>query len=238
MLYTWLTKTEDSLSTLANLPFIQTNSHLSQHSRKGSGSVFWFWVVEAAGFLSSRLHSVISFFRGGMVQTSEQYEFVHHALSLYESRLSAEAVEWSQEGWPTCKISWGNLFHYLPAASSRSLLQWKERLWSHLWKDCVWFGKSIKIAGPLLYMNVCKLSKNDFSRGYCTDATHGFHAYLKGGFISVITVSAMWTVCMCYCCSQLDTGTSTEEMFIKCINALTFANSVLWMDCQLLNCTC
>uniref|UniRef100_A0A673ULJ3 protein-tyrosine-phosphatase n=1 Tax=Suricata suricatta TaxID=37032 RepID=A0A673ULJ3_SURSU len=30
--------------------------------------------------------------RGGMVQTSEQYEFVHHALCLYESRLSAETV--------------------------------------------------------------------------------------------------------------------------------------------------
>ncbi|XP_076861602.1 receptor-type tyrosine-protein phosphatase R isoform X2 [Brachyhypopomus gauderio] len=29
--------------------------------------------------------------RGGMIQTEEQYEFVHHALSLYESRLSAEA---------------------------------------------------------------------------------------------------------------------------------------------------
>uniref|UniRef100_A0A8C6VMG1 protein-tyrosine-phosphatase n=1 Tax=Naja naja TaxID=35670 RepID=A0A8C6VMG1_NAJNA len=31
--------------------------------------------------------------RGGMVQTSEQYEFVHHALNLYESRLSTEAVQ-------------------------------------------------------------------------------------------------------------------------------------------------
>ncbi|KAM3832607.1 receptor-type tyrosine-protein phosphatase R isoform 1-T1 [Vipera latastei] len=31
--------------------------------------------------------------RGGMVQTSEQYEFVHHALNLYESRLSAEAIQ-------------------------------------------------------------------------------------------------------------------------------------------------
>nr|DBA31129.1 TPA: hypothetical protein GDO54_007029 [Pyxicephalus adspersus] len=31
--------------------------------------------------------------RGGMVQTSEQYQFVHHALSLYESRLSAEKVQ-------------------------------------------------------------------------------------------------------------------------------------------------
>ncbi|XP_053439605.1 receptor-type tyrosine-protein phosphatase R isoform X2 [Nycticebus coucang] len=30
--------------------------------------------------------------RGGMVQTSEQYEFVHHALCLYESRLAAETV--------------------------------------------------------------------------------------------------------------------------------------------------
>ncbi|XP_036977629.1 receptor-type tyrosine-protein phosphatase R [Acanthopagrus latus] len=28
--------------------------------------------------------------RGGMIQTGEQYEFVHHALILYESRLSAE----------------------------------------------------------------------------------------------------------------------------------------------------
>ncbi|KAL4660245.1 receptor-type tyrosine-protein phosphatase R isoform X2 [Arapaima gigas] len=28
--------------------------------------------------------------RGGMIQTGEQYEFVHHALSLYESRLSAD----------------------------------------------------------------------------------------------------------------------------------------------------
>uniref|UniRef100_A0A672FB90 protein-tyrosine-phosphatase n=1 Tax=Salarias fasciatus TaxID=181472 RepID=A0A672FB90_SALFA len=29
--------------------------------------------------------------RGGMIQTCEQYEFVHHALSLYEARLSAES---------------------------------------------------------------------------------------------------------------------------------------------------
>uniref|UniRef100_W5NHA0 protein-tyrosine-phosphatase n=1 Tax=Lepisosteus oculatus TaxID=7918 RepID=W5NHA0_LEPOC len=29
--------------------------------------------------------------RGGMIQTGEQYEFVHHALSLYESRLSTDA---------------------------------------------------------------------------------------------------------------------------------------------------
>ncbi|XP_041114158.1 receptor-type tyrosine-protein phosphatase R-like isoform X1 [Polyodon spathula] len=29
--------------------------------------------------------------RGGMVQTGEQYEFIHHTLSLYESRLSADA---------------------------------------------------------------------------------------------------------------------------------------------------
>lgn len=28
--------------------------------------------------------------RGGMIQTGEQYEFVHHALSLYEARLSAD----------------------------------------------------------------------------------------------------------------------------------------------------
>lgn len=33
----------------------------------------------------------------GMVQTSRQYEFVHHALCLYESRLSAETVQWFSE---------------------------------------------------------------------------------------------------------------------------------------------
>lgn len=35
-----------------------------------------------------------------MVQTSEQYEFVHHALCLYESRLSAETVQWFSEDLP------------------------------------------------------------------------------------------------------------------------------------------
>lgn len=29
-----------------------------------------------------------------MIQTGEQYEFVHHALSLYEARLSAETGQW------------------------------------------------------------------------------------------------------------------------------------------------
>lgn len=31
-----------------------------------------------------------------MIQTGEQYEFVHHALSLYESRLSAETGQWGR----------------------------------------------------------------------------------------------------------------------------------------------
>lgn len=34
--------------------------------------------------------------RGGMIQTGEQYEFVHHALSLYEGRLSADPGQWTQ----------------------------------------------------------------------------------------------------------------------------------------------
>lgn len=45
-----------------------------------------------------------------MVQTSEQYEFVHHALCLYESRLSAETVQWFSEDlpdlWSLGVISW------------------------------------------------------------------------------------------------------------------------------------
>uniref|UniRef100_A0A672QMH0 protein-tyrosine-phosphatase n=1 Tax=Sinocyclocheilus grahami TaxID=75366 RepID=A0A672QMH0_SINGR len=31
--------------------------------------------------------------RGGMIQTEEQYEFVHHALNLYESRLREEPAQ-------------------------------------------------------------------------------------------------------------------------------------------------
>lgn len=49
----------------------------------------------------------------------------------------------------------------------------------------------------------------------------------KGGFNSVMLISAIWNVCMCYCCSQMDIGTSTEEMFNKCIKALTFANCLV-----------
>lgn len=31
--------------------------------------------------------------RGGMIQTCEQYQFVHHVLSLYEKQLSHSAEE-------------------------------------------------------------------------------------------------------------------------------------------------
>lgn len=34
--------------------------------------------------------------RGGMIQTGEQYEFVHHALRLYEGHLSADPGQWTQ----------------------------------------------------------------------------------------------------------------------------------------------
>ena len=34
--------------------------------------------------------TITSLCRGGMIQTGEQYEFLHHALSLYEASLSAE----------------------------------------------------------------------------------------------------------------------------------------------------
>ncbi|XP_074916024.1 receptor-type tyrosine-protein phosphatase R isoform X3 [Chelonoidis abingdonii] len=49
--------------------------------------------VEEDRMASAGRGPVIVHCRGGMIQTSEQYEFVHHALSLYESRLSAEAVQ-------------------------------------------------------------------------------------------------------------------------------------------------
>ena len=31
--------------------------------------------------------------RGGMIQTAEQYQFVHHVLSLYEKQMSYHAEE-------------------------------------------------------------------------------------------------------------------------------------------------
>lgn len=33
--------------------------------------------------------------RGGMIQTGEQYEFVHHALNLFEARPPAETGQWA-----------------------------------------------------------------------------------------------------------------------------------------------
>lgn len=35
----------------------------------------------------------ISIGRGGMIQTCEQYQFVHHAMSLYEKQLSLQSSE-------------------------------------------------------------------------------------------------------------------------------------------------
>lgn len=67
-----------------------------------------------------------------------------------------------------------------------------------------------------------------YKRRYRTETTHGFRIYVQRyGFNSVILISAVWNVCTCYCCSRMDIGTSTEEMFIKCINALTFANCLV-----------
>jgi len=35
---------------------------------------------------------VLSIFRGGMVQTHEQYDFVHHALCEYEKQLAEPVI--------------------------------------------------------------------------------------------------------------------------------------------------
>ncbi|KAM4677202.1 receptor-type tyrosine-protein phosphatase R isoform 2-T2 [Discoglossus pictus] len=60
--------------------FIATSIGCSQLKEKG--------IVDALSIVCQ-----LRMDRGGMVQTSEQYQFVHHALSLYESRLSAETVQ-------------------------------------------------------------------------------------------------------------------------------------------------
>ncbi len=43
--------------------------------------------------LSELLNPLCVFLRGGMIQTCEQYQFVHHVLSLYEKQLSHTAEE-------------------------------------------------------------------------------------------------------------------------------------------------
>lgn len=52
---------------------------------------------------------------------------------------------------------------------------------------------------------------------------------LKGGFISVITISAIQNVCMVCTTAAVRWKLEClqEKCFSKCINALTFANSVL-----------
>ncbi|KAK4832592.1 hypothetical protein QYF61_024383 [Mycteria americana] len=76
--------------------FLCTPSLLAGGSKieKRACIIWWSWGwqgLEVVAFL--RNIPTCFLFRGGMVQTSEQYEFVHHALSLYESRLSAKAVQ-------------------------------------------------------------------------------------------------------------------------------------------------
>lgn len=90
-----------------------------------------------------------------MVQTSEQYEFVHHALCLYESRLSAETVQWFSEDLPDHQSpgvinqlpTWG-FWKELPA------MERKEKPWSQAVARIVEGGNTIKDWQPLVYMNV------------------------------------------------------------------------------------
>lgn len=117
-----------------------------------------------------------------MVQTSEQYEFVHHALSLYESRLSAEAVQWRQGGKTKCLSL--KVIYFI---TYQQLLQGvycseKSGFEANFWKDCGQFGKSIKIAGPLLYMNVLWASQKWFIKKVLYwNYTWISHIYLKVG---------------------------------------------------------
>lgn len=57
-------------------------------SKINSGGLF-FW----EGLLSCDICGSACFVRGGMIQTCEQYQFVHHVLSLYEKQVSHAAEE-------------------------------------------------------------------------------------------------------------------------------------------------
>lgn len=85
---------EESTSAQADLPL--TKANFKSKIEKRACIIRWSWGwqgLEVVAFIRNKISFQYFLFRGGMVQTSEQYEFVHHALSLYESRLSAEAVQ-------------------------------------------------------------------------------------------------------------------------------------------------
>lgn len=142
----------------------------------------------------------------------------------FQQKLSSETKEGKtkcQSLEVTCFITYQQLLQGVYCSGKSSFE-------ASFWKECEQFGKSTEIAGPLLYMNVLWASqKMIYKEGIVLKLHVDFTYISKGGFNSVTLVSAIWNVCMCCCCSRMDIGTSTEEMFIKCINALTFANCLV-----------
>lgn len=73
-------------------------------------------------------------------------------------KLSSEA----EEGINRMSVTWGNLFHYLPAASSRSLLQWEKTALRPTSQRIVdGLAKVQRLLDPYYIWMYCELPKND-----------------------------------------------------------------------------
>lgn len=60
----------------------------------GFGSLYLHGVAFIiTGISASNPFPLLFLFRGGMIQTSEQYQFVHHVMSLFEKQFSRAAKE-------------------------------------------------------------------------------------------------------------------------------------------------
>ncbi|XP_068995467.1 receptor-type tyrosine-protein phosphatase R [Embiotoca jacksoni] len=105
----WYTSWPDHKTPDSTLPLLQLTADVEADRRAAAGPVIVHcsagigrtgcFIATTIGCRQMKLEGVVDVLsitcqmradRGGMIQTGEQYEFVHHALRFYEARLSAE----------------------------------------------------------------------------------------------------------------------------------------------------
>jgi hypothetical protein len=149
-----------------------------------------------------------------MVQTSEQYEFVHHALCLYESRLSAETVQWFTEDHQSLgMINQITHLRLLEGASCNG----KEELWS---QPVAWTAEDLatysRWPGSCVYECICKHPPNYFEGPMLMEVWYISHTAQGGFCLSVLTTCHTKCLCVIFSdnCRQVTTGSAAEEIII------------------------
>ena len=124
-----------------------------------------------------------------MVQTSEQYEFLHHALCLYESRLAAETVQWFSEDLPDHRSlgvisqlpTWG-FWKELPAVEEKRSCEAK--LGRGLWKMATYS----RLPASCVYECICKHPLNYFEGPLLMEVWLISHTATEDFVLSVLTI--------------------------------------------------